>query len=42
MSNNDYIRLAVKVRNALQGGESFNLPLMSMRDFAQVLARLNT
>jgi hypothetical protein len=41
MSNKDYTRLAVQVRDALEGGESFNLPLMSMRDFAQVLARLN-
>lgn len=41
MSDKDYTRLAVQVRDALEGGKSFNLPLMSMRDFAQVLARLN-
>jgi len=38
--NNDYIRIANKMREAVKKGQSFSLPLMRISDFSKVISLL--
>lgn len=37
MSSKDYNRIAVEIRSALERGQSFNLPLMTVADLGRVM-----
>lgn len=42
MSNNDYINLARKVRDAIEKKMPFNMPLLKMAEFSKLLNYLKS
>lgn len=40
MSSNECIKLAAQLRNSIEKGVSFSLPMMKMKDFSRLLEML--